>query len=68
MTLIQTEKLVNFPVVLVGKDYWQGFYDWVVEKMLEEGTISKEDTKLFTLAETKEEAIKIVTASQLENN
>ena len=39
LTLIQTDKIRNFPVVLVGSDYWAGLLDWMRERMLGEGKI-----------------------------
>ena len=37
LTLIQTGKITEFPVVLVGTDYWRGLVDWVGERMLDRG-------------------------------
>jgi uncharacterized protein (TIGR00730 family) len=51
LTLIQTGKVVEFPVVLVGSDYWRGLVDWVAERMLAEGKISPADLELFTLTD-----------------
>jgi uncharacterized protein (TIGR00730 family) len=51
LTLIQTGKITEFPVVLVGTDYWSGLVDWVRERMLEEGNISAGDLDLFTLTD-----------------
>ena len=42
LTLIQTGKITEFPVVLVGSDYWSGLVDWFRERMLAEGNISPE--------------------------
>jgi uncharacterized protein (TIGR00730 family) len=57
-TLIQTEKIGKFPIVLVGTDYWGGLVDWIKKIMLEkEKTISPKDMKLFTLVDTAEEAV-----------
>ena len=39
LTLIQTDKIRQFPVVLVGTDYWRGLVDWVGDRMLAEGNI-----------------------------
>ena len=47
LTLIQTGKIRQFPVVLVGTDYWRGLVDWVRDRMLAEGNISPEDLDLF---------------------
>jgi uncharacterized protein (TIGR00730 family) len=51
LTLIQTGKITEFPVVLVGTDYWRGIVDWVGERMLAEGNISPGDIELFTLTD-----------------
>ena len=55
LTLIQTGKIVEFPVVLVGTDYWRGMIDWVRERMLGEGNISADDLELFTVTDDPEE-------------
>jgi uncharacterized protein (TIGR00730 family) len=51
LTLIQTDKISEFPVVLVGSDYWRGLVDWFRERMLVEGNISPEDLDLFRLTD-----------------
>jgi len=57
ITLIQTNKMVKFPIVMVGKDYWGGLIDWLKKTMLEAGNIKEEDLHLFRLVDTAEEAI-----------
>lgn len=57
ITLIQTHKMVRFPVVLVKSSYWTGLMNWVKEHVLEEGMISNEDMKLFRIVDTPEEAV-----------
>ena len=47
LTLIQTKKIRSFPVVLVGKDYWQGMIDWLKNSVLEMGAINAEDIDLL---------------------
>jgi uncharacterized protein (TIGR00730 family) len=51
LTLIQTGKITEFPVVLVGSGYWRGLVDWVSERMLSEGNISPADLELLTLTD-----------------
>jgi uncharacterized protein (TIGR00730 family) len=51
LTLIQTGKITEFPVILVGTDYWRGLVDWVGERMLSEGNISEPDLELWTLTD-----------------
>jgi uncharacterized protein (TIGR00730 family) len=59
LTLIQTEKIGKFPIVLVGKKYWEGLVTWVKDVMLhEEKNISMEDMELFTVVDTADEAVK----------
>ncbi|MFA7097819.1 MAG: TIGR00730 family Rossman fold protein [Gammaproteobacteria bacterium] len=60
LTLIQTGKIRRFPVVLYGKDYWEGLIDWMREKMLGQHCISPEDLDLFHLVDTTEEALDIL--------
>jgi uncharacterized protein (TIGR00730 family) len=51
LTLIQTGKITEFPVVLVGSDYWSGLMDWFNERMLAEGNISPDDLDLFRVTD-----------------
>jgi uncharacterized protein (TIGR00730 family) len=60
LTLIQTGKIRDFPVVLVGTDYWKGFLDWIKGTLLGEGKISRDDLDLMIVADTPEEAARIV--------
>lgn len=55
MTLIQTGKLKNFPIVLMGKDFWQPLMDFVY-KMADEGTISPDDPDLIFFTDDVDEA------------
>lgn len=56
ITLIQTGKIARFPIVLVGKDYWGGLFDWIKGSMLDAGNISPEDLNLYRMVDTAEEA------------
>jgi uncharacterized protein (TIGR00730 family) len=58
ITLIQTKKIGQFPIVLVDTGFWVGIIDWVKKVLLEENeTISKEDLDLFIIVDTADEAI-----------
>jgi len=58
ITLIQTRKIGRFPIILVGKKYWNGLIDWIKEEMLaEEKNIKEEDLNLLTLVDTSDEAV-----------
>lgn len=60
ITLIQTAKLVHFPIVMVDKKYWEGLIDWLKSKLIEEENISPEDLNIIHLVDTPEEAVDIV--------
>ena len=60
LTLIQTGKVLNFPVVLFGPDYWERLLDWIQERLLATGMISPEDEELLYLTDDPEEAVEIV--------
>ena len=57
ITLIQTKKIGQFPIVLVGKEYWGGLFDWVKNVLLTEKNINEVDLELFKLVDTAEEAV-----------
>jgi uncharacterized protein (TIGR00730 family) len=58
ITLIQTNKIGKFPIVLVGKSYWEGLIKWVKDVVLEEEqNISEEDMELFIVVDDAEEAV-----------
>jgi len=61
LTLIQTEKVRDFPVVLFGSDYWKGLLDWIRATMLAEGKISPDDLELLVVTDSPAEAVRIVT-------
>lgn len=61
MTLIQTKKIGRFPIVLVGRKFWEGLFHWVREVVLSrEKNIDEGDLELINLVETEEEAVKVI--------
>ena len=61
ITLIQTQKIGRFPIVLVGKSYWEGLLEWIKGTMLEtEANISPKDLDLMVLVDTVDEAVKCI--------
>lgn len=58
LTLIQTGRMEQVPVLLFGRDYWQRLINW--EMLVEIGTISPEDLDLFRFVETAEEALSAI--------
>ncbi len=63
LTLKQTEKMRNFPVILVDSSYWGGLVDWLHDVALRRGMISKRDLKLFRVVDTAEEVTRLVAQS-----
>lgn len=63
LTLVQTRKVTQFPVVLVGTHYWQGLLDWMRTTMLPEHKISEPDLDLIALTDDPAEAVRIVADS-----
>ena len=61
ITLIQTQKIGKFPIVLVGKSYWEGLLDWIKATMLEkEKNISIEDLDLINVVDTPKQAVAVI--------
>ena len=60
MTLIQTGKVLNFPVVLFDHEYWRGLLDWVRKLLLERGMIDADDLELLFRTDDPAEAVEIV--------
>jgi len=62
MTLIQTHKIDNFPIILVGSEFWTGLVDWIKDTLIEAGNISPKDIDLFHVVDTSDEVIEILNA------
>ena len=60
ITLIQTHKLVQFPIVMVSTTYWGGLISWIRERMLSEGKITNEEMDIFSVVDKPEEAVAII--------
>lgn len=60
ITLIQTEKIGKFPIVLVGSEFWGGMIDWIKTTLVEDGKISAKDLSLFHLVDSSQEAVDII--------
>ncbi len=60
MTLIQTQRIKRFPIILVGKEYWGGLIDWVKDKFLKEKMISEKDLDLFHLLDDPQDIVNVV--------
>jgi uncharacterized protein (TIGR00730 family) len=60
LTLIQTGKVRNFPVVLFGREYWQGLLDWLHGTMLTDGKIHRADMDRLIVTDSPEEAVSVI--------
>ncbi len=61
ITLIQTNKIGRFPIILVGRDYWQGLITWIKETMIgKEHNANPDDLNLFSVVDTPTEAVKVI--------
>jgi len=60
ITLIQTKKIGAFPIVLVGKEYWQGLFQWIRDVLIKSNNINEEDLDLITLVDTPTEAVQVI--------
>jgi uncharacterized protein (TIGR00730 family) len=58
-TLVQTDKIKDFPIVLMGRDFWQPLLDFLRDPMLSEGTISREDVERFVVSDSPKEVARI---------
>ena len=60
LTLIQTEKIRHFPVVLAGSRHWAGLVDWIRARLLEEGMVSSADIELLTVADDPDTIVQTI--------
>ncbi len=59
-TLIQTERIFPFPVILFGRDYWSELYQFMRKKMIKTGTIDEKDLSIFHLTDEPQEVVSII--------
>lgn len=62
LTLVQTHKIYPLPLILVGKDYWNGLIHWMKTTMLKEDTISPEDLDLVKITDNPKEVLSTINA------
>jgi len=68
LTLIQTKKVSNFPVILYGSKYWEGLLNWIRVTMLEEEKVSEDDVALLRISDDPQEICDIVCDAYRENH
>jgi hypothetical protein len=64
LTLIQTKKIRNFPVVLFGSAYWGGLLGWIRDFAMKQGKVTEQDLKLLHLTDSPAEVVQIIVSSQ----
>lgn len=64
LTLIQTKKIRDFPVILFGRDYWGGLLNWIRDYMLPQGKVNANDIRLFQVTDSPAEVVEIMKKSQ----
>jgi uncharacterized protein (TIGR00730 family) len=64
LTLVQTGKITDFPIVLVGSSYWQGLLDWLRDTALAGGTLSQVDLDRLILTDDIDEAVALMVAAR----
>ena len=60
LTLVQTKKVTKFPVVLFGRAYWSGLYEWLASTVLESGKVNERDLALLYLTDDVDDAVGVV--------
>ncbi len=57
INLIQTERISKFPVILFGREYWNGMLEWLRNTVLKDSNISREDLDIFTVVDEPKEVV-----------
>jgi hypothetical protein len=60
LVLIQTRKILHFPVVLFGSEHWRGLQGWIDERLIDEGLVLPADLELLTVTDDPGEAVRVV--------
>lgn len=60
LTLMQSQKITPFPVILMGKDYWAGLLDWIKNRMLKDGCINQKDFEMIKLTDDPAEVVRMI--------
>ncbi len=60
LTLKQTEKIHDFPVILYGREFWGGLVSWLQDQALKEGMIDESDLRLFRVTDEVEEVVAVI--------
>ncbi|MCX7760563.1 MAG: TIGR00730 family Rossman fold protein [Hydrogenothermaceae bacterium] len=60
LTLIQTQKLKPFPIFLYGKEYWEGLYNWLRDKVAADGYLEREDLVIFSIIDDIDKIVEYI--------
>ncbi len=65
LTLVQTQKVTSFPIILMGSDYWAGLVKWIRETVVADGKVSDTDLDMFHVTDDVDEVVRIVQEAQV---
>jgi uncharacterized protein (TIGR00730 family) len=65
LTLVQTGKIHEFPVVLIGTDHWTGLMSWIVDRLQDQGFIASDDIRLLRCTDDLDEAVDLIAQCHL---
>ncbi len=68
ITLIQCDKMPRYPVILLGKEYWQPIVDWAYNNAVKGKLLEEDDCKIFTLTDDVDEAVTLIINYHIQNN
>ena len=68
LTLVQTDKIDHFPIILFGSEYWQGLLDWVRDDVVQAGNVSTSDLELIQISDDIDEIVEIISESYRNSN
>lgn len=63
LCMVQTGKITNYPIVLMGTEFWQGLIDWLRDRLIDEGMIGPNDTDLFIVTDSVSEAVEYIVST-----
>jgi|GEM_PF-12216 len=68
LTLVQTQKVTAFPIVLLGSEYWGGLLDWLKQTVVAQGMASPQDLHLMQVADDIDEAVEFIRLTELDRD
>lgn len=66
LCMVQTGKVTNYPIVLIGTEYWSGLVEWMGNTLVADGYINPQDMDLFLLTDSVDEAVEHIVAAHKE--